>query len=59
MTSMVPVDWTSACIVPSCKGKGDNYESTSFKGIRLLSIVNKLHGKVLIKSIREGTEDFM
>ncbi len=52
----MPVDWTSACVVPLYKGKGDKYECTSFRGISLLSVVGKVYGKVLIKRVREGTE---
>ena len=38
------------------KGKGDKYERNSFRGISLLSVVGKVHGKVLIKMIRDGTD---
>ncbi len=38
------------------KGKGDKYEYNNFRGIRLLSVVGKVYGKVLIMRVREGTE---
>ena len=37
--SIVPVDWVIACMVPLCKGKGDMYECSHFRGICLLSVV--------------------
>ena len=33
MLSVVPVEWVIACIVPLCKGKGDVYECSNFRGI--------------------------
>ncbi len=56
LSSMEPMDWTSACVVPLYKGTGDKYECTSFRGISLLSVVGKVYGKVLIRRVREGTE---
>ena len=53
----VPDDWTSACIVPLYKGKGDMRECSNYRGISLLSVVGKVYGKVLVRRIREGTED--
>ncbi len=52
----MPIDWTSVCVVPLYKGKGDKYDCTGFRGISLLSVVGKAYGKVLIKRVREGTE---
>ncbi len=49
LSSMVTIDWTSACVVPLYKGKGDKYECTSFRDISLLSAAGKVYGKVLIK----------
>ncbi len=43
-------------MVPLYKGKGDKYECTNFRDISLLSVVGKVYDKVLIKSVREGTE---
>ena len=53
----VPEDWTNACIVPLYKGKGDMRECSNYRGISLLSVVGKVYGKVLVKRIREGTDD--
>ncbi len=36
-SSMEHIDWTSACMVPLYKGKGDKYECISFRGISLSS----------------------
>ena len=46
---VVPMDWRGACIVPLYKGKGDKCECSIFRGITLLSVVDKLFGRVLIK----------
>ena len=52
----VPMDWCGACIVRLYKGKGDKCECSKSRGIRLLSVVGKLFGRVLIKRVRAGTE---
>ena len=46
MSSIVPVDWVIACMVPLYKGKGDVYERSNFRGISLLSVVGKVYGRV-------------
>ncbi len=56
---MVPIDWTSACVVPLYKGKGDKYKCASFRGKKYMSVAGKVYGKVLIKRVREGTEGVM
>ena len=53
---VVPMDWRGACIVPLYKGKGDKFECSNSRGISLLSVVGKLHGRVLIKRVRDGTD---
>ena len=57
--SLVPEDWCSACIVPLYKGKGDRYECSNSRGISLLSVVGKVYGRVLIKRVREKTEEVL
>ena len=52
----VPRDWRSVCIVPLYKGKGDFRECGSYRGIRLLSVLGKVYGKVLIEKVIECTE---
>ena len=37
-------------------GKGDKCECSNSRGISLLSVVGKLFGRALIKSVRAGTE---
>ena len=48
MLSIVPVDWIIACMVPLYKSKGDMYECSNSSGTSLLSVVGKVHGRVLI-----------
>ena len=55
VTSMVPVDWMSVCVVSLYKGKGDKYECVNLRGISMLSVVGKVYGRILIKRIGEGT----
>ena len=43
-SSIVPVDWVSACVVPLYKGKGDKWDCSSCRGISLLSVVGKVYG---------------
>jgi len=48
-------DWTKATIVPVYKGKGDKDECGNYRGISLLSIPGKVHGKILIGRVQEIT----
>ena len=50
------MDWRGACIVPLYKGKSDKCECSNSRGISLLSAVDKLDGRVLIKRVVAGTE---
>ena len=50
------MDWRRACIVPLYKGKGDKCECCNSRCISLLSEVDKLFGRVLIKRVRAGTK---
>ena len=50
------MDWCSACIVPPYKGKNDKCECSNLRCISLLSVVGKLHGRVLIKRDEAGAE---
>ena len=52
VSSMVPVAWRSAYVVPLYKGKGDKYECASFLGINLLSVEGKVYGRALIIYLR-------
>ena len=51
LLSIVPVNWVIACMVPIYKGKGDVHDCS------LLSVVGKVHGRVLINRIRDKTEN--
>ena len=53
---MVPMDWLGPCIVDLYKGKGDKCECSNSRGISLLTVVGKLHSRVLIKIVRARTE---
>ena len=53
---VAPIDWHGACILPLYKGKGDKCECSNSRGIRLLSVVGKVFGRMLIKRVRAGTE---
>ena len=53
---VVPMDWRGTCVVPLYIGKGDKCECSNSIGTRLLSVVDKLFGRVLIKRDRAGTE---
>ena len=45
-----------AYTVPLYKLKGDKCEYSNSRGISLLSVVDKLYGRVLIKRVGAGTE---
>ena len=51
-----PLYSRGACIVPMYKGKGDKCECSNSTGIRLLTVVGKLYGRVLIIGVTAGTE---
>ena len=53
---VVHMVWPGACIVPLYNGTGDKRECSNLRGIRMLSEVGKLYGRVLIKRVRAGTE---
>ena len=53
---VVPMDWRGACIAPLYKGNGDKCECSNSRGISFLSVVGKLHGRVLMKRVRAGTQ---
>ena len=42
------MDWRGACIVPLYKLKSDTCECSNSRGLGLLSLVDKLYGRVLI-----------
>ena len=50
------MDWRGACIVPLYNVKGQKCECSNSKGISLLSVVDQLYGRVLIKRVRAGTD---
>ena len=54
--SVTPRDFRDMCIVPCYKGKGDKHDCNSYRGMCLMSVVDKLHGRVLINRVVKGTE---
>ncbi len=57
VSTVVPGDWVSECVLPFYKGKGDKCECRyCFSHVSLLSVAGKVYDKVLVKRIREGTE---
>ena len=46
-------DWVRAIIVPLYKGKGDRNECNNYRGISLLSIPEKVYGRILIERAPE------
>ena len=57
MEGRIPEDWQRAANAPFYKGKGDEMECKNYCGISLLFIPGKVHRKVLIKQMRQMTED--
>ena len=47
----VPEDWGEACNVPIYKGKSEKNECANYRGISLLSIPDKLYGRVIIERV--------
>ncbi len=57
MGGEVPADWTKAINVPVYIGKGRIGERGSYRGINLLSIPEKLYGKVITERVQQATEE--
>ena len=53
---VVPMDWRGACIAPYTKERVSSVNVVFQRCINLLSVVGKLHCRVLIKIVRAGTE---
>ena len=52
---VVPDNWRSAAIVPLYKGKGERTECKSYRGIRLLSVLENIYAGILINRVRRVT----
>ena len=50
------MNWRGACIVPLFKGTGEKCECSNSRGISLLSVLDKLSGRVLIKRVGARTK---
>ena len=55
-SGVVPEDWRSAVIVPLYKGKGERTECSNYRGITLLSVVGKIHERILVDRVHKVTE---
>ena len=51
----VPENWRSAVIFPLYKGKGGRTECRNYRGISLLSVVEKMYARILVDRIRRMT----
>ena len=51
---VVPEDWKAACIVPVYRGKGGRRDCANYRGISILSILEKTYGRVLISRVIES-----
>ena len=49
-------DWQEACVVPVYKGRGYKSECGIYRGIRMMSVVGKLYGKVVIDRVKNITD---
>ena len=54
-SSVVSVDWRSAVTVPLYKGKGERTECMNYRGVSLLSVVEKVYAGILVGRVRRGT----
>ena len=54
-SGVVPEDWGSAVIVPLYKGKGESTECKNYRGISLLSVVEKIYAGILLDRARRVT----
>ena len=54
----MPEDWMSAVIVPLYKGKRERISYRNYKGIRLLSGIEKIHAGILVDRVRRVTGSF-
>ena len=47
-SSVVPVDWRSAMIVPLYKDKGERTECKNYRAISLVTVVGKIYAEILV-----------
>ena len=52
-TNKVPVDWKKALVTPLFKGKGMLNDLNNYRGISVLSLINKLFEKICASQIRD------
>ena len=52
---VVSKDWRSAVIVPLYNCKGEWFECKNYRGISLLSVVDKIYAGILVGTVRRVT----
>ena len=52
----IPNEWMRAITVPIYKGSGDRSKCKNYRGISLLGIPSKVHGRILIEKVHSLTE---
>ena len=52
---VVPEEWRSAVIVPLYHGKRETSECKNYRGISLLSVVEKIYAEILVDRVRRMT----
>ena len=51
-SGIVPEDWRSAVIIPLYKGKRERTECSNYRGISLLSVVEKIYARTLVDRVK-------
>ena len=54
-SGVVPEDSKSAVIIPLYKGKGERTDYKNYRGVSLLSVVEKIYARTLIDRVRRVT----
>ena len=49
-------DWRAAVIIPLYKGKGERTECSNYRGINLLSLVEKIYMGILVDKVLKVTD---
>ena len=51
LSGVVPEDWRFAVIIPLYKGKGERRECSNYRGISLISEVEKIYVEILVDRV--------
>ena len=55
-SDVAPEDWRSAATVPLYKVKGERTECSNYRGIILLSVIEKIYAGILVNRFRRMIE---